>query len=54
MEEYETITETENYSIMKSHEDGSTVYHVFLGGITLHLMPDEWDEFATLAKGIPS
>lgn len=54
MDDYQVITETENYSIMKSQEDGNTVYHVFLSGITLHLAPDEWDEFATLAKGIPS
>ena len=44
------IAETENYMIWSSEVDGDTLVHIELGGISLHLMSEEWDEFLTLIK----
>ena len=48
------LAETENYFIWTSEgEDGSLVYHVELGGVSLHLLAEEWDELVTLMKSLP-
>lgn len=46
----ETLSETENYIVWVSHEpkDGEELYHIELSNITLHLFPEEWEEFADL------
>ena len=46
----ETIAETETYTVMRDDQDGEVAYHVQLGGITLHLTTDEWDELVLLVK----
>jgi hypothetical protein len=48
------LAETENYFIWRSEgDDGSFVYHVELGGVSLHLLTEEWDELITLMKSLP-
>lgn len=47
----DVISETENFAVWRSQEDDGFSYHVELGGITLHLDSEEWEEFAILIKG---
>ena len=44
----QTLGETENYAIWvsKEPEDGEEIYHIELNNVTLHLFPEEWEEFA--------
>jgi hypothetical protein len=44
------ISETENFAVWRSQEGDGFVYHVEMGGLTLHLAADEWDEFIVLIK----
>ncbi|MCO5183506.1 MAG: hypothetical protein M9928_12875 [Anaerolineae bacterium] len=44
------IAETENFVVWYSEEDEDVVYHIELGGITLHVSSEEWDEFVVLVK----
>ena len=44
------IAETENFAIWRSQEGDGFAYHVELGGITLHLESEEWEELAVLIK----
>jgi hypothetical protein len=44
------IAETENFAVWRSQEGDGFVYHVELGGITLHLDSEEWEELAILIK----
>ena len=48
--EPEVLAETEEsgFAVWRSMEEDGYMYHIELGGITLHLSPEEWDEFATL------
>ena len=47
------LAETENYFAWLSEEDGAEkVYHLELGGVSLHMMADEWEELITLIKSI--
>ncbi len=48
--EMEPIAETENFTIVKTIDDNGAVYHIELGGVSLHLMPEEWEEFVVLVK----
>lgn len=48
----EVLAETELFAIWRSlEEDEEYIYHVELGGLTLHLSPDEWEELVTLVRG---
>ena len=51
--EPETIAETENFAIWRSQEDEGYVYHLELGGITIHINAEEWHEVLTLFKSVP-
>ena len=44
----QVLGETENYAIWVSEEpeDGQELYHIDLNNVTLHLFPEEWEEFA--------
>jgi len=44
----QVLGETENYAIWvsKEPEDGQEIYHIDLNNATLHLFPEEWEEFA--------
>lgn len=50
--EMDILSETENFAVWRSQEDDGFLYHVELGGITLHLSSEEWDELALLIKGV--
>jgi hypothetical protein len=53
IEDNEVLAETENLIAWRSEEEEmGYVYHVELGSISLHLMPEEWDELITLIKSL--
>ncbi|MFN2106898.1 MAG: hypothetical protein ACK2UJ_18630 [Candidatus Promineifilaceae bacterium] len=46
------ISETENFIVWRTKEAAEgNYYHVALGGITLHLSSEEWNELVMLIKG---
>lgn len=47
------IAETDSYFVWRSEEEGEYVYHLELGGVTLHMTSEEWDELVDLLKGVP-
>ncbi len=50
--ENDIISETESYVVWRSEDDQmGQYYHVALGGITLHLTSEEWNELVLLIKG---
>lgn len=51
-EDNEPLSETENFAIWRSQEENGDLYHVELGGITLHMDDDEYEEFVVLVKGV--
>ena len=45
------ISETESFAVWRSKDDAEGYYyHVALGGITLHLTAEEWNELVLLIK----
>lgn len=44
------LAETENFMVWISEAEGEKLFHIELGGATLHLLSEEWDEFLTLVK----
>jgi hypothetical protein len=49
--EADMIAETENYGVWRSDdEEEGPLFHVELGGVTLHLDSEEWDELILLIK----
>ena len=53
-EDDDTLYETENYIVWRSEEDEGTLYHIELGGVTLHLASEDWEELVLLVKGADS
>ncbi|MFW6063356.1 MAG: hypothetical protein ACOC8X_01530 [Chloroflexota bacterium] len=51
--EGDIIAETESYFVWRSDEDGEYVYHLELGGVSLHMTSEEWQELVELMKGVP-
>jgi hypothetical protein len=47
------IAETDAYFVWRSEEEGEFVYHLELGGVTLHMTSEEWDELVELMKNVP-
>ncbi len=47
------IAETESYFVWRSDEEGEFVYHLELGGVSLHMSSEEWEELVELMKGVP-
>lgn len=48
-EESEVLAESENLIIWRNKDEAvGYVYHMELGNISLHLMPEEWDELLIL------
>lgn len=45
-----TVAETDNFVVWRNDEDGDAVYHLELGGVTLHFTSEEWDEVVVLIK----
>ncbi len=46
----DVLAETETFAIWRSQEDDGVLYHVELGGVTLHLTSEEWEELVVLIK----
>jgi hypothetical protein len=46
----QTLGETENYVVWVSNEpeNDEELYHIELSNVTLHLFPEEWEEFTAL------
>ena len=51
-QEENTISETDNFIIWRTEEEEGFLYHIELGGITLHMTSEEWEEFVTLMKSV--
>ncbi|HZD11059.1 MAG TPA: hypothetical protein VE553_06930 [Candidatus Binatia bacterium] len=47
------IAETDSYFVWSSEEEGEIVFHLELGGVTLHMTSEEWDELVELMKAVP-
>lgn len=48
----EILAETELFAVWRSAEDGDEyIYHIELGGLTLHLTSEEWEEMVALVRG---
>jgi hypothetical protein len=49
--ENDILAETENMIVWRSEEEqAGYMFHVELGGVSLHLLPEEWDEIVLLIK----
>lgn len=49
----EVLAESENLIAWRSKdEEMGYIYHVELGNISLHLMPEEWEELITLFNSL--
>ncbi|MCA9985262.1 MAG: hypothetical protein KDE59_13235 [Anaerolineales bacterium] len=48
----EVLSETENFIAWRHEDEDGVTYHLELGGLTLHISADEWDELVTLFKAI--
>ncbi len=50
--EPEVLAETEDYgfAVWRSMEEDGYMYHIELGGVTLHMAPEEWEEFVVLIR----
>jgi hypothetical protein len=45
----EILSESENLSLWRAEEpDGEMTYHLDLGGVTVHFLHEEWEEFVQL------
>ncbi|MGB1250117.1 MAG: hypothetical protein ACPG8W_05745 [Candidatus Promineifilaceae bacterium] len=49
-DENNTLAETESFIVWTTDDQGEMAYHIELGGISLHMNTEEWDEFVTLIK----
>lgn len=49
-QESEILAETENLIAWRSNDKEGFIYHLELGTLSLHLMPEEWDELIVLVK----
>lgn len=46
----DTLAETEMFVVWRSEEEEGFVYHIELGGVTLHMQPEEWEELVLLIR----
>ena len=53
-EDDDTLYETENYIVWRSEEEEGALFHVELGGVTLHMTSEEWEELILLVRGADS
>ena len=45
------LAETERFSVWQAEDpDGETTYNIELGGVTVHLFREEWEEFLALVR----
>lgn len=53
--EPEVLAETDLFAVWRNLEDEDAyVYHVELGGVTMHLSPEEWEELVLLIRNASS
>lgn len=52
--EMELVAETDNFSVVRTVDENGTLYHVEMGGVSLHLDPEEWEELVILVKSADS
>ena len=53
--EPDIITQTDNFGVWRSDDaEEGMLFHIELGGITLHLTSEEWDELVLLIKTVDS
>ncbi len=53
--EPDVLAESEQFAVWRNRElDDEFVYHVELGGITLHLSGEEWEELVVLIRDASS
>jgi hypothetical protein len=49
--EPEVLAETDLFAVWRNlEEDDVYVYHLELGGVTMHLSPEEWEELVLLIR----
>jgi hypothetical protein len=48
--EPDMLAETETFAVWRNEEEDGFMYHIELGGITLHLTPEEWEELVILVR----
>lgn len=49
--EPDIVAQTENFGVWRSEDvEEGLIFHLELGGITLHLASEEWDELVLLIK----
>ena len=49
--EPDVIAQTEKFGVWRSDdEEEGLLFHIELGGITMHMTSEEWDEFILLIK----
>jgi hypothetical protein len=49
--EPEVLAETDMFAVWRNmEEDDAYVYHVELGGVTMHLAAEEWEELVLLIR----
>ena len=46
----EILAETDNLIAWRSRDESGFVYHLELGTLSLHLMPEEWNELVLLVE----
>ena len=49
----EMLAETESYFVWRSKEQDEYAYHLELGGVSLHMTSEEWEELVELMKAVP-
>jgi len=49
-EQGEILAETENLIAWRSRDEAGYIYHLEMGTISLHLMPEEWEELVVLVE----
>jgi hypothetical protein len=52
--EMNLVAETENFSVVRTTDENGTLYHVEMGGVSLHLEPEDWEELVMLIKSADS
>ena len=45
-----TLAETESFIVWTTEDQGEAAFHIELGGVSLHMTSEEWNEFVTLIK----
>ena len=48
--EPDMLAETEMFAAWRNEEEDGYMYHIELGGLTLHLTPEEWEELVILVR----